>query len=165
MASRKWSRASGPSIPPRSSGRFRFEDSPFASPGGDDHPRGREPLVREDTMRAFRRILHPTDFSSASRPALARAIGLARQNRAGLVIVHALAPLILPLGDGFVSSGTYDALDRRAHEQARTQLARLVARIRKRGVRATALLVDGVPHEQIPRIARRRRADLIVIGT
>jgi universal stress protein A len=116
-------------------------------------------------MRAFRRILHPTDFSSASRSALARAIDLARQNRASLVIVHALAPLILPLGDGFVSSGTYEALDRRAHEQARKQLTRLVAQTSKRGVRATALLVDGVPHEQIPRIARRRRADLIVIGT
>jgi universal stress protein A len=116
-------------------------------------------------MRVFRRIVHPTDFSGASRPALARAIDLARQNRASLVIVHALAPLILPLGDGFVSSGTYAALDRRAREQARKQLTALIARARQRGVEATALLLDGVPHEQIPRIARRRRADLIVIGT
>jgi nucleotide-binding universal stress UspA family protein len=41
-------------------------------------------------MRVFRRIFHATDFSSASRPALSRAIDLARQNRASLVIVHAL---------------------------------------------------------------------------
>jgi nucleotide-binding universal stress UspA family protein len=33
------------------------------------------------------------------------------------------------------------------------------------GVRATGLLLDGAPHDQIPRAARRNRADLIVIGT
>jgi hypothetical protein len=32
-------------------------------------------------MRVFRRILHATDFSSASCPALARVIVLARQNQ------------------------------------------------------------------------------------
>src|SRR5262245_51070510 len=116
-------------------------------------------------MRVFRRIFHATDFSSASRPALARAIDLARQNRASLVIVHALPPLILPLGDGFVYAGTYETIDRRAHDHARKQLTALLRRAKTRGARATALLLDGAPHEQIPRIARRRRADLIVIGT
>ena len=32
-------------------------------------------------------------------------------------------------------------------------------------MRATALLLDGAPHEQIGRAVRRVRADLLVIGT
>jgi universal stress protein A len=32
-------------------------------------------------------------------------------------------------------------------------------------MRATAFLLDGAPHKQIARTARRMRADVIVIGT
>jgi nucleotide-binding universal stress UspA family protein len=118
-------------------------------------------------MRVFRRILHATDFSSASRPALAQAIALARQNRASLQVVHALPPLTLAVGGdfAFVPPGTYEAIDRRARQHAQKQLAALVERARKAGVRATARLRDGAPHEQVPRAARRARADVIVIGT
>jgi nucleotide-binding universal stress UspA family protein len=118
-------------------------------------------------MKVFRRILHATDFSPASRPALAAAIALARQNRAPLSIVHALPPLVMPVGGeiAYVPPGTYEAIDQRARQHARKQLAALAARATKAGVRATPLLLDGAPHEQIPRAVRRTRADLIVIGT
>jgi nucleotide-binding universal stress UspA family protein len=69
------------------------------------------------------------------------------------------------VGDGFVPLGTYEAIDRSARQHAKKQLTALVARARRAGVRATALLLDGAPHEQILRAARRARADLIVIGT
>jgi nucleotide-binding universal stress UspA family protein len=49
-------------------------------------------------MKVFRRIVHATDFSSASRPAFARAISVARQNRAALWVVPALPPLMLTAG-------------------------------------------------------------------
>jgi nucleotide-binding universal stress UspA family protein len=118
-------------------------------------------------MRVFRRILHATDFSGASRRALIRAIAIARQNRAPLQLVHVLPPVTLAVGGdfGFVTPATYEAIDRQARQHARKQLAVLVARARKAGVRATALLLDGAPHEQVPRAARRTRADLLVIGT
>jgi nucleotide-binding universal stress UspA family protein len=32
-------------------------------------------------------------------------------------------------------------------------------------VRAKSLLLEGVPHEQIARTARRQRADVVVMGT
>jgi len=41
----------------------------------------------------------------------------------------------------------------------------LQVKARKAGARATALLVEGVADDQILRAARRRKADLIVIGT
>ena len=118
-------------------------------------------------MKVFRRILHATDFSKASRPALAKAIALAGQNRAPLHIVHVLAPLVLPAGGdfAFMPATTYETIDRQAREHAQKQLAGLIARARKAGVRATAALLDGSPHEQVPRAVRRARADLLVIGT
>jgi nucleotide-binding universal stress UspA family protein len=48
---------------------------------------------------------------------------------------------------------------------ARKQLDRLLARAKTARVRARAMLLEGVAHDQIVRIAKKRRADLIVIGT
>jgi len=118
-------------------------------------------------MKVFRRILHATDFSRASRPALGKAIALARQNRAPLSIVHALPPLMMPVGGdmAYLPPRTYEAIDQNARQYARKHLAALTERAKRAGVRASALLLDGVPHDQIPRAVRRTRADLLVIGT
>jgi nucleotide-binding universal stress UspA family protein len=118
-------------------------------------------------MKTFKRILHATDFSKASRPALAKAVALARQNRAPLVIVHALSPLVVPVGGdfGYVSPTTYETVARDARQHARAQLAALTTRAKRAGVRTTAALLDGAPQDQVPRAVRRARADLLVIGT
>ena len=118
-------------------------------------------------MKVFRRILHATDFSSASRPALDKAIALAGQNRATLQIVHVMSPLVLPAGGdfAFMPAETYEAIDQQARQHTQKELAKLLARARKAGVRATAAVLEGSPHEQVPRAARRARADLLVIGT
>jgi nucleotide-binding universal stress UspA family protein len=118
-------------------------------------------------MKVFRRILHATDFSRASRPALAKAIALARQNRAPLTIVHVLSPPMVPVGGdfGYIPPKTLDAIDQQARQHARRALAALAARAKKAGARTNVLIVDGVPQDQIPRAVRRTRADLVVIGT
>ena len=118
-------------------------------------------------MKVFRRLLHATDFSKASRPALATAIALARQNRAPLAIAHVLSPLVLPVGGdmAYMPPRTYEMIDQNARQHARKQLDALVGRAKKAGVRATGILLDGAPQEQIPRAARRARADLLIIGT
>ena len=104
-------------------------------------------------MRVFPQILRATDFSQASRPAPARAIALARQNRARLSIAHAVSPLVVPFGEGFVSPSTYEAIDRGAHDHAKKQLAVLTTRAKKAGARTTGLRLDALPHEQVPRDA------------
>ena len=117
-------------------------------------------------MARIRRILHPSDFSKASAAAFTKAVELAKANRAELVLLHVLAPpLPLMAGEGYVSPKVYEDLDQSARAYASKELARLVAKAKKAGVRAKVVLRDGVAHEQIVRAARSPQADMIVIGT
>ena len=117
-------------------------------------------------MTRIRRIVHPSDFSKASGAAFAKAIELAHANGAELLVVHVLAPAMPMMGaDAYLSPKVYAEIDASARAYATAELDRLVTRAKKAGVRASKLLLDGVAHEQIGRIARARRADLVVIGT
>jgi nucleotide-binding universal stress UspA family protein len=117
-------------------------------------------------MSQFRRILHASDFSPASRPAFRRALDLARANRAGLTLVHVYSTYIPMMGEGYVGGGqVYDKMIADIRTDAQRRLGRLVAEARKKGVRAKGLALGGIPHDRIVRAARSTRADLIVLGT
>jgi nucleotide-binding universal stress UspA family protein len=116
-------------------------------------------------MKRIRRILHPSDFSTASGAAFAKAVELARANRATLFLVH-VADTVVPLGpDGYVSPSVYESIQKSARAYGLKKLAGLVARARKGGVRATPVLLEGSAFQGIVRAARSRRADMIVMGT
>jgi nucleotide-binding universal stress UspA family protein len=54
-----------------------------------------------------KRILHPSDFSTASRAAFAKAVAMAKANRAELVVLHVLTPAFpVVAGEGYVSPKT-----------------------------------------------------------
>jgi nucleotide-binding universal stress UspA family protein len=116
-------------------------------------------------MKHIRRILHPSDFSRASSAAFARAVQMARANRAELLVLHVLSPVVPMVGDGYVAPQLYEQIESSARAEAQRQLDRLLARAKKAGARAKGLLVNGAPYEQITRLARSKRADLVVIGT
>lgn len=112
-----------------------------------------------------RRILHPTDFSAGSRPALKRAIELAKTERAQLVVAHVL-PAIAVVPDGYMSPDTWDQLERGERMAAQRQLNKVMAEAKRAGVRARGALIDmGVTHERLVRFAQANRIDLIVMGT
>lgn len=116
-------------------------------------------------MSRIRRILHPSDFSRASSAAFTMAVGLAKTNKAELLVVHVLAPTVPIVGDGYVSPKVYEDLAVSARDYGKKNLDALVAKAKKAGVRAKSVLVEGVAHEQIARTARRQRTDLVVMGT
>ncbi len=116
-------------------------------------------------MSMWRRILHPTDFSRASSAAFARAVALARADRAQLFLVHVLAPPMPIGGEGYVAPQVYEDLEASARQYGEKRLAALQTKARKSGARVTGMLLEGVADDQIIRAARRRKADLIVIGT
>jgi universal stress protein A len=114
---------------------------------------------------AIRRILYPSDFSPASRPAFKRAVELAKSLRSQLLIVHVLAPPPI-IGEGYITAETVETLLQSQRHAAQRQLRVLVVRAKAAGVRVSSLLVEtGMTHEQIVRVARRKRADMIVMGT
>jgi nucleotide-binding universal stress UspA family protein len=112
-----------------------------------------------------RRILHPSDFSSASNAAFKKAIEMAKASRAELLIVHVINPIIPVAGEGYVSPKMYEDLAESTRAWARKQLERLLAKAKKAGVRGKGVLAEGAAHEQIARIAKTKRADLVVMGT
>jgi nucleotide-binding universal stress UspA family protein len=116
-------------------------------------------------MSRPRLILHPSDFSPASRPAFAQATAAAKEHGAQLLVVHVLAIPMTLMGDGYVPPRIYDDLMKSSQAEAQRRLDALVARAKKAGVRATGLLLEGVAAEQIVRAARGRRASMIVMGT
>ena len=116
-------------------------------------------------MSRLRRILHPTDFSRASGAAFARATAMAKADRAELLLVHVLSLPMPVVGDGYISPQVYENLDASQRKYGQKHLDGLQAKARKAGVRAKAVLLDGVADQQILRAARSKKADLIVIGT
>lgn len=113
-------------------------------------------------MAAIRRILHPTDFSPASAPAFARALALARDTGAVLLLVHVIPPRGPHLGKGYMDLKTYEEITRR---EAGLAMRSLQARAGRAGVRARAVVLEGHPFAEILRAAARERAGLIVVGT
>jgi nucleotide-binding universal stress UspA family protein len=112
-----------------------------------------------------RRILHPSDFSAASNAAFKKAIEMAKASRAELLIVHVINPIIPVAGEGYVSPKMYEDLAASTRAWARKQLDRLLVKAKKSGVRGKGVLAEGAAHEQIARIAKTKRADLVVMGT
>jgi nucleotide-binding universal stress UspA family protein len=116
-------------------------------------------------MSRIRRVLHPTDFSRASAAAFSRAVETAKSNRAELLLVNVITPTIPPVGDGYISPKWYAEMEASARAYAQKHLTALLAKAKRAGVRAKGLLMEGPPHQRIAQAARRKRADLVVIGT
>ena len=117
------------------------------------------------TMTRFRRILCATDFSKTSGKALTCAIHVAKANRARLMILYAYVPIVPLVPEQHIDSRTWDRVDTETRRWVEGQLARLADKVRKAGVRASAMIVMGDPAQHIVRIARSKRVDLIVVGT
>src|SRR4249919_582326 len=99
---------------------------------------------RSRTMSRIRRILHPSDFSRASGAAFTRAVDLAKTNKAELLVAHVLTPTVPMAGDGYVSPHVYEDLAASGRDYGKKNLAALVAKAKKKGVRAKSVLLDGV---------------------
>ena len=112
----------------------------------------------------IRRILHPSDFSSASRAAFSKVLELAKRNRAQVIVTHVLPP-VMPIADGYMSPQAYAQMEAASHKYGKKQLDALIAKAKRAGVRASGLLLDGIVADRIVRAARAKHADVIIMGT
>jgi nucleotide-binding universal stress UspA family protein len=112
-----------------------------------------------------RRILHPSDFSSASGAAFKKAVEMAKAGRGELMLVHVVSPVAPVAGEGYISPKMYEEIAASSRAWAQKQLDKLVAKAKTSGVRAKGSVLEGSAHEQVVRFARSKHADLIVVGT
>lgn len=116
-------------------------------------------------MSAYRRILVAVDGSAASMKGLREAIRLAKDDRAQLLLVHAVNDYYAFASlDGFAPGVDLPAL----REGGRRILAKAQAVAEKSGIKAKTILrerIGGPAADVIVPEARRQRADLIVLGT
>jgi nucleotide-binding universal stress UspA family protein len=132
-----------------------------------------EPSVHEPTTDAadgsiadgggavsFERVLLPTDGSAISRPAERRAIELASEAGASLVVLHVLELYGPPLEEH------RDALRDELTREARAFVDRIVERATDAGVAdATGTVEEGRAPEEIVAVATERDCDVVVMGT
>jgi universal stress protein A len=112
-------------------------------------------------MPELRRILHPTDFSPASRPALARAVALAKASRGRLTVLHVVSRAVPYVRELHLREQLRAAI----RDEAQRRLDALLSKAKEARVSAEGVLVEGEPHREIVRVATSRHADVIVMGT
>jgi nucleotide-binding universal stress UspA family protein len=109
-------------------------------------------------MLPIHTILHPTDFSDASKSAFEMACSLARDYRAKLVLLHVIPPAHIFAPDGvavaFPSEQPFDA---------QAKLATLHPDDPR--VDVDHHVVEGDPATEILKAASIQKADVIVMGT
>lgn len=113
-------------------------------------------------MRPIRSILVATDFSECSREAVDRAVDLATEMGAKLIVLHVwgLSPITL-VGAEYAMVDLLGPIE----EAASAQLREEVQRLEKRLPSVDGELRFGVPWEEIVAAAKAREVDLVIVGT
>ena len=114
----------------------------------------------------IKQILVPVDFSDVSMQAVDYAVELSKGFAADVAVVFVVEPLYYAAPPTAYGAATQVAMlldDQR--KLGREQLAKLAARLEKKGVKVRALLQEGSPYERITGTAKRIKADLIVMAT
>jgi nucleotide-binding universal stress UspA family protein len=116
------------------------------------------------TLIKLERILVPTDFSESANNALTYGASFAREYGARLVLLHVVETMAVgyasdlfpvPMAEVFQEISTY----------ARTELGKLAAGVREKGIDVREVVVQGKPSAEIIRVAREESIDMIVLGT
>ncbi|MGB8168544.1 MAG: universal stress protein [Chthoniobacteraceae bacterium] len=123
-------------------------------------PEDEDPIVHAQVKR----ILVPVDFSAPSRRALRFAREWAARFGSEVCLLHVLEPM-----NSFAAFGDMPiappVLPFDFHEQARTELEKIVQQEFPEGTKVSVHLRDGAAYDQIAAAARELKADLIIIAT
>jgi nucleotide-binding universal stress UspA family protein len=114
-------------------------------------------------MTSIKRILAPIDFSETSFRSLDYAVDLATQLGAAVSVVHTYEIPMYSFPDAAVITRPEIAAE--LADKAQKGLDEVVNARRSRGVDISGKLTNGDAREEILRLAKESRADLIVMGT
>lgn len=110
----------------------------------------------------MRTVLCPVDFSELSASVLRSAAALADRLGARLTVVHVNDPLLV---NAAVAAYNMDLLGEQTRADLREFVASTILGVGGEAPEPTIVVVAGKPAREILNVARRERADLIVMGT
>ena len=116
-------------------------------------------------MIKFKRILFPTDFSPAAQHALDYAISLALEHEAQILLVHVIEDIGFNTAFTLISFPTTVEYHHGLEEKVRGELSKVISPQLKRQIPVEEILLQGKPFVEIVRVAKEKKADLIVIPT
>ncbi len=105
----------------------------------------------------YRHIGVAVEFVPGDEAVLARAVALARDHHAEVVLLH----VVEGAGADVYGAAADDAESR----SDRLRMAELLAHLRREGVSAAGALGYGAPADELLRLAREKSLDLLVLGT
>jgi nucleotide-binding universal stress UspA family protein len=110
-------------------------------------------------MQTLRTILHPSDFSDLAANALHAALGLAQSHNAQLILLYVKQPQEVAVGEYGMTPPEPEPSD----EEILARLRKLVPS--GTAVKVEALVAHGNVDEAIVDVAKKKRCDLIVLGS
>jgi len=120
--------------------------------------------VQKGRNKTIRKILLPTDFSSVSEEAAAYALTLARQNKAGLYVLHVVDTSHEAAGF-YLPHLSYGKLDKELRTVAAEMLAKFTAKVFSGYKALEKHVLAGEPSKEILKVIKSGQIDLVVMGT
>lgn len=111
------------------------------------------------------RIVAAIDFSKTSQKALAVATDIAELTGGTLHLVHVIEPIYSAATGLYAPSESIESLRAEELNHAERHLEKLATRARRQLGNVTIQVLEGVPAPAIAEHARRKKADLLVLGT
>jgi nucleotide-binding universal stress UspA family protein len=124
-------------------------------------------LSKEEEATMFKHVLVPTDGSARSRKAARAGIAFAKAVGARVTAYHGIEPAVPYVGDGMVIDGKLMAtLEKYAREHGEKYVAEIANAARAAGVACETYVTKPFrPHEGIIAAAKRKKCDVIFIGS
>ena len=116
-------------------------------------------------MALFEKILCPVDFSDPSLEALQTAVELARTTSAELNLLHVVSPVPAIPGAPTPTGFHFPTLMQEIEASAQTAIEDLARERIPDELEVKAMVVQGMPAEEIVRMAHVGNVDVIVIAT
>lgn len=113
----------------------------------------------------FSRILVGIDGSPFAEKALKYAVNLAKTYRASLLVVHVFLRrfyAVSPSEAGVLATTVYV---KEVEAEGRGIISKAESYVKAEGMECECMLIQGVPAEEIVRIAKAEKVDLIVLGS
>jgi len=119
-------------------------------------------VVKNEPVNSFRKILCPVDYSDASKRALINAITLTKRFGAKLTVIHIFEPIEVSSIGSSINSEEENNIRR---DRKELEFNNFLDQFNFESIRYNTELLEGVPFLDILRAIKKKKSDLLIMGT